>query len=206
MSLETILDKGKFLTRNEIRKLRDIINEYRHSPQKTKREYSLIIHLAMDTGLTVQEIANLRVGDIFLDECGCYLVVRKGRAGKQRIVYFGDELRQHIIDYLDFKKQIQEPLSKQAPLFYSHRSKTQISKRTVQKSFKKFLNLAGIYYPHSVHDLRHTYALELLRKGANVNFVKKQLGHSSLDTIAIYLSFLENPDQDVNSILNDLYK
>lgn len=44
----------------------------------------------------------------------------------------------------------------------------------------------GVHKHFTTHDLRRTFATELTRKGAPLVIVSKALGHSSLDTTAIY--------------------
>ena len=39
----------------------------------------------------------------------------------------------------------------------------------------------------TIHSLRHTYAERLRRKGTDISTISKLLGHSSLETTAIYL-------------------
>lgn len=47
---------------------------------------------------------------------------------------------------------------------------------------------SGIYRKNlTIHSLRHTYAERLRRKGIDVATISKLMGHSSLETTAIYL-------------------
>jgi integrase/recombinase XerD len=47
-----------------------------------------------------------------------------------------------------------------------------------QKLYRKVFKVAGV--DGSSHDLRHTYAIELLKKGTDIRAVSKALGHSSV--------------------------
>lgn len=44
------------------------------------------------------------------------------------------------------------------------------------------------------HDLRHRFAIDYLKRGGNIYFLQKILGHSSITTTEIYLNYL-SPDQ-----------
>jgi integrase len=63
-----------------------------------------------------------------------------------------------------------------------------ITDRGFQLGFKNICQIAKIPLELShPHILRHTRAIELLRSGVPVTIVKDLLGHSSLNTTAIYL-------------------
>lgn len=57
-----------------------------------------------------------------------------------------------------------------------------------KRYFKRMIGQAGIDKDFSFHDLRHTHATLLLKKGVNIKVISERLGHSSiqltLDTYA----------------------
>jgi len=62
-----------------------------------------------------------------------------------------------------------------------HRDKEElISQNTVRNVFKRTAAKAGLRTIR-IHDARHTYASLLLSSGTPVNYVKEQLGHSSIN-------------------------
>jgi site-specific recombinase XerD len=60
-----------------------------------------------------------------------------------------------------------------------------IGPRGVENIMTKYCKQASITGA-SVHTLRHTMAVEMLRRGATPVIVGKALGHASPDTIAVY--------------------
>lgn len=76
-----------------------------------------------------------------------------------------------------------------------------ITDRGFQLGFKNVCQIAKIPLELShPHILRHTRAIELLRSSVPVTIVKDLLGHSSLNTTAIYLRMSA---QEAKMILKD---
>lgn len=78
-----------------------------------------------------------------------------------------------------------------------------ISKRSIQKSFKRCVKAARLSEKYHIHCLRHTYATYLLKSSRNIKLVKEQLGHSSIKTTEIYISLIK---EDTKEALKNLYK
>ena len=65
--------------------------------------------------------------------------------------------------------------------------KGHIVERTVQEVLKNGKRKAGIKRKFTSHDLRHSFAINCLDKGIDIEEVRKMLGHARLDTTQIYL-------------------
>ncbi|AQQ71435.1 Tyrosine recombinase XerC [Limihaloglobus sulfuriphilus] len=166
------------------------------------RDY-FAIHLAMMTGLRVQEIADLKCGDLFLDGHLCSVIVRCGKGSKKRIVYFNGEFKDHCLEYLDWKAQMGESLEPEAPLIVSRSTGGHMSTRGLQRMFKRNAQRAGLKSCYSIHCLRHTYACFLLKAGDwNLRLVQKQLGHARISTTQVYADVMM---PDMENALNRLY-
>lgn len=147
------------------------------------RDRAIILAL-LDTGSRAQELCDLKVGDVNMDSGA--VVIRRGKGGKERIVYLGKIAREALWRYLakrDFK-------DKGDPLFMT-------SKRGPmdRHALRKMLRLAGlraeISEPVYPHKLRHTFAINYLRNGGDIYTLQRLLGHSSLDMVRRYLSIAE---------------
>jgi site-specific recombinase XerD len=189
--LNWVLDPGKCLSKREARKL---IRTAKLSAEKaiTKgqriayRDY-FIINLAISTGLRVMEMAQLNCGDLYLDGKAFFILVRKGKGNRARLVQFNHEFKKHCQEYLMWKQAIGEPTDSIAPLILSSNTKHYMTTRALQNVFKKIAARGNLSPHYSIHCLRHTYAC-LLYKASNYNLrlVQKQLGHASIKTTQVY--------------------
>jgi len=149
-----------------------------------------ILHIALDAGLRVSEICDLQVRDVILDRDHASLIVRDGKGGKKRGVRMGSALRQHLLEFIERKKNIGESISGRSPLFVSSR-KGPLTRTAVYRIFRKYADATDIPKRFSIHSCRHTYASLLYRASDfNLRLVQKQLGHRSIQTTQIYADVL----------------
>jgi site-specific recombinase XerD len=218
---KSLLDKGvvirnKFLTEDELKRLKNIGKGGdeigRQIGRKTPVRDWLVIDLALYTGLRVNEIRELKCGDIMmtdepspfrkeLGECS-FITVRNGKGGKMRTVYFNGSLKMHMKEYLNWKSNFKEGISSEDPLLVSTRTGGLFSKRALQRIFERMAKMAGIT-GHCFHHLRHTYASHLYKaSGYNLRLVQKQLGHANIRTTQVYADIF---DEDLKIALEKLY-
>jgi len=75
------------------------------------------IHLALNSGLRVSEIAALKIRDLSLDGRNNYLIVQRGKGKRKRDVHLDKEIVKHLKAYIDMKKSWGEPVTEDAPVF-----------------------------------------------------------------------------------------
>lgn len=202
-----VLEPDKFLSKDEASRLLHICKHRRDTAKlmgnKTAVRDYFVIHLALTTGLRVMEIAALKCSDIFLDDRLCSVLVRKGKGSKKRLVYFTGPFRKHCREYLRWKQQVGESVEQEAPLIISTNTRTHMTTRALQKSFKRCATKAQLNPTYSIHCLRHTYACFLLKASNwNLRLVQKQLGHVRLSTTQVYADVMM---PDVKKALDKLY-
>ena len=143
-----------------------------------------ILEVLYSTGLRVSELVSLNTDSVNLEK-GEFSV--RGKGGKVRPVFLSDRAKDRLKDWVDARKNIVDEA-----LFVSiSRSKSKetsrITPRTVQRLVKKYTIKAGIIgkdvHPHT---LRHSFATDLLRNGADLRSVQALLGHSSITTTQVY--------------------
>lgn len=116
------------------------------------------------------EVLGLRVGDLDFRRRTIRAV---GKGEKQRVIPMSQRLFLPLWDMCQGKRVSDR-------LFH-------VSPRRLYEAVAKLAKAVGLegFHPHS---LRHSFATRLLEKGANVREVQELLGHSSLETTAVYLT------------------
>jgi len=137
--------------------------------------------LMLATGLRLSETVALNVGDVLRHAA---LEIR-GKGDKARAVPLNKAIREHVEDYIAWKRRHGQSVEPDAPLFLS-RNHRRITPRQVQRDLEKWLHEAGIEGHYSPHALRHTVGTELLRKTGNIRVVQEFLGHADISTTQVY--------------------
>ena len=174
-----------------------------------------LVLVALRAGLRRGEIIGLKFGDIQFGESerdrNRYILVQRNvsaRYGKfttpknkkDRRVDLSKELRAVLLEVRDRrlleafangKASVAEEL-----VFPSSTNTPLTPGRLIEDFFQPCLELAGLHH-RRFHDLRHTFASNLLRAGAPMTYVKDQLGHGSIAvTVDLYGHLLPGADVD----------
>ncbi len=145
-----------------------------------------ILHTFFSTGMRVSELCSLDRD--MIDVKRGELAVR-GKGGKIRPVFLSDEARETIAGYLEARPDADEALFIRIPKSgtFGKDSNLRLTPRSVQRIVKHYAIKAGIIGKKvSPHTLRHSFATDLLRSGADIRSVQAMLGHSSVTTTQIY--------------------
>ncbi len=143
-----------------------------------------LIEIALQTGLRLTEIARLRVADVVLPasspETSVGHIRVAGRGAKSRTVTLNSRACMALWAYLGER----EPSD--SPALFLTKFDRGIGPRGIENIVTKYCQEAGISHA-SVHSLRHTMAVQMLRHGATPAIVGTALGHASPDTTSIYV-------------------
>lgn len=168
----------------------------------------MILHLALDTGLRVSELCDLKVADVALNGERSSLLVRCGKGGKRRSVRLGDAVAKHLAKFLRHKQETfpKQSIEPEAPLFVSlrcrYRKGRPLTRTALWRVFKIAASAAGLPSRFSIHSCRHAYATFLYAGSSyNLRLVQLQLGHSSIQTTQVYADVL---DKDLGPAVNSL--
>ena len=139
-----------------------------------------IIILLYEAGLRRSELTGLNDQDVDLEACQLKVT---GKRNKQRIIPFGEELRDQLQKYIALRDETIERNSE--ALFLTKRG-NRIAAEEVYLIVRSKLGEVTTLKKRSPHVLRHSFATALLNHDAGLESVRQLLGHESLETTEIY--------------------
>lgn len=166
-----------FLSQSEVEVILDNLKEDTPKEIMTK----CLFELLYSTGIRVSEAANIKLLDIDYKN-GTIRIFGKG--SKERIVYFGDRLRNILDKYLSIRDNLLINGNREY-LFINSRGEG-LSKSSIEHIFASIRSKTLLNHKLSPHTLRHSYATHLLDEGADLRSVQELLGHENLNTTEIY--------------------
>jgi integrase/recombinase XerD len=139
-----------------------------------------IFELIYSSGLRVSEAVALNIGDLSFPEG----VVRlRGKGSKERMVPFGGEAAFWLKRYLGESRPVLAKAARTPALFLGRTGK-RLSRKGMWRNYVALTVLSG--GSSRIHALRHSYATELLKGGADLRSLQELLGHADLATTQIY--------------------
>lgn len=142
-----------------------------------------ILEMLFSTGLRVSELANLRIEQVNLKQDEFTV---KGKGSKHRIVFLSEAAKQAVKAYINHRRDTSPYLFVRHDRAGGMVSASPLTSRSVQRLVDRYARSAGITKRVTPHTLRHTYATDLLRNGADIRSVQSLLGHASITTTQVY--------------------
>ncbi|MCL2067448.1 MAG: tyrosine recombinase [Treponema sp.] len=150
------------------------------------RDKALIMAM-YSAGLRISELVSLDIKNITGRMEGARIT---GKGGRERHVFFSDEAKEAIKDYLPQRAQrIKMNQEKGAPIngaLFINRNGGPISVPGVRWIIERYAQRSGLGKRIHPHSLRHSFATHLVNSGCDVRIVQEMLGHSSLSTTQRY--------------------
>ncbi|MBU4331580.1 tyrosine-type recombinase/integrase [Patescibacteria group bacterium] len=188
----------KFLTVEQIEKLLSVTD----IKTKTGLRDRTIMEVLFSTGLRVSELTSLNQDQFNLSwikkNAKSYELSITGKGGRTRTVYFS----QRALYWLN--KYLQKRIDNDKALFIHYHSPDKETKshrltpRSVARIVAKYTKMAGLPISATPHTLRHSFATDLLTRGADIRAVQEFLGHKNIVTTQVYTHV-------TNKRLRDLY-
>lgn len=143
-----------------------------------------IVEFLLSSGCRRSEVASLNLEDIDLDNRTATVV---GKGKKIREVHFSDECALLLKDYLREHKG-------ENPALFINCLGNRLTGEGIYKITTKLGVKAGLPYNFNPHRCRHTFGRNMIAKGADIQFIGDELGHSDLNTTRVYTRI---PSQDI---------
>ena len=138
-----------------------------------------------NTGARVQEVCDLKIGDITLEDAQVLLT---GKGKKQRVNPLWDESLKAIRHYLSFREE-----AKQGESLFLNNKGIHLTRFGVGYIVNKYVKQAALECTTleqrniTPHIFRHTTALHLIQSGVDIVTVQHWLGHKSIKTTMNYV-------------------
>ena len=173
------------LTDDEVKKIMEIISKDRSVLGLRNK---IIVLLLATTGMRRSEIANLKIGQIGINQ-GQYIIEFAGKGKKERFVVIAHAIKKYIDQYLELRELTYK--DKNMPLFVGHATNSDpyqgITSQAVYYLIKDVAKEAGLDVKAiSPHCFRHTYITKSLNLGCSLEDVQDRVGHSDISTTRRY--------------------
>ncbi|NDE68169.1 hypothetical protein EB052_01025 [bacterium] len=158
-----------------------------------------ILELLFSTGLRVSELCSLpRDLNLSLDEFSI-----RGKGEKVRVVFLSEDAKKAIQAYLNERKDMDDAMFVQVRMPRGEKSsmsdKTmRLTPRSAQRILKYYAIKAGISKKVTPHVIRHMFATDLLRNGADLRSVQMLLGHANIGTTQIYTHITDSELKNIH--------
>ena len=153
------------------------------------RDYALILFL-LDTGVRSSELRAITVAD--LDQQERSVLLRHTKARKQRTCFISAKTLKAVRKYLGSRSE----LKPQDPLFAA-RLRGHLTPSGMEHIMRKLTKASGVHV--TAHALRRTCAISMLRNGASIYHVQRQLGHKGIEVLKWYLPLVDDDLKDAHA-------
>lgn len=143
-----------------------------------------ILETLFSTGLRIAELVALNKEQIAVKEKVSDLeIVIVGKGNRTRPVYISERALVWLDKYLKSREDSEKALF----INYGGKSPlTRLTARSIERMVKRYALMAGLPLTTTCHTLRHSFATDLLSKGADLRTVQEFLGHKNVATTQIY--------------------
>ena len=164
-------------------------------------KYKAALGTAYGAGLRVSEVAALKVDDI--DSTRMLIRVEQGKGRKDRNAMLSPQLLELLrLWWREGKRRNVMP--PHGWLFPGRSAVEPVSTRQINRAVHEAAEVAGIRKRVTPHTLRHSFATHLLEQDVDIRVIQVLLGHSKLDTTALYARVATKTIRSVTSPLEHL--
>lgn len=152
----------------------------------------LVVQTLYYTGLRINECLSLKVEDVDLDSKVIHVI--EGKGNKDRDIPINQQLVPLFENYIN-----NERVDIDSNYFFATKKSGKLSAAYVNAVLRDTVKELGWKKHVTAHILRHSFASNLIKKGVNLVYVQKLLGHSNLKVTSIYThANMEDLDKSIN--------
>ena len=158
-------------------------------------KYKAALSAAYGAGLRVSEVVALKVPDI--DSKRMLLRIEQGKGRKDRFAMLSPQLLELLRDWW----RIARP---QVWLFPGQNPVNHLTTRQLNRAVHAAAQIAEITKRVTPHTLRHSFATHLLEQSIDIRVIQVLLGHTKLDTTALYTRVATKTIREIMSPLEHI--
>lgn len=156
---------------------------------KGKRDRAML-ELLYATGMKVSELLSLNLTDINL-KMHCLNCYGGSSSAAKRVIVLYPKAVKVVEEYINKSRNffVVDP-SVQA--LFVNVNGDRMTRQGFWKLLKLYADQSGIKKSITPHTLRHSFATHLLENGADINDIKKILGHADISSTLVYSNFIKS--------------
>lgn len=164
----------------------------------SQRDFAMLQCL-YSTGMRVTELVMTNVSSLDLARGH---IVCQGRAGRERTLPLRPVAQRAIATYLNDGRRTLAHDMEEPALFLNHHGQ-RLTRQGFWLIMKGYARVAGIERI-TPHTLRHSFALDMLERGAELRTVQELLGHANISTTQVYAHLQQPQGASIASVLGEL--
>lgn len=186
---------------NSIESGKDLGENQQKFHDKYKLRDTALIILLLDTGMRVSELHGINNHDFDFNACSV-IITRKG--GNIQTIFFSDDTRDLLEEYLAYKKVKFPDMTDDAPFFVTLKG-DRLSIRAIEVLVKKYAvaALPGKGNKISPHKMRSSFAMEFYGETKDILALQRKLGHKNITATNIYAKATDKKMQETRNILSN---
>ncbi len=143
-----------------------------------KRDYTILLAFYC-TGMRLSELMGIKLSDVDFYNSQVKVL---GKRNKERLIPMHAELMKALRIYIS----IRENFHCTHPYLFITKKGEPVNNSLIYRMVNKYLGTVTTLDKKSPHVLRHTFATQMLNKGADINAIKELLGHANLNATQVY--------------------
>lgn len=159
-----------------------------------------ILELFFSTGMRIAELAALDQDQMsFLSDKNpnrTFELSIIGKGKRPRVVFISPRTGEWLRKYLASRNDVHEPLF--LNIRFKDPDDRRLTPRSMQAMIGRYARLAGLSQKVTPHTLRHSFATDLLARGADLRSVQEFLGHKNIATTQIYTHVTNKRLKDIH--------
>jgi integrase/recombinase XerC len=143
----------------------------------------LMMELLYGCGIRNSELVGINLDDIRMSADA---VLIRGKGKKERIVPFGDAVREAYMRYMPARQRLLVLQKRTSSALLLNMRGGRLTTRSVGRIVKRIAVAKGLPRDVHPHTLRHAFGTHLLEEGADLRAIQEMLGHERLATTQRY--------------------